>query len=87
MLVEKSDDLEKVGLKNIIVLLRREISQNPPLIQAALAFWDPSFNFFRFNCGMMAPTVLDVTQMLGLIPYGPQFDPAKDYTVPEGLSV
>ncbi|KAI8559972.1 hypothetical protein RHMOL_Rhmol04G0218400 [Rhododendron molle] len=86
MLAEKSDDLEKVGLKNIITLLRRGIPQNPPLIQAALAFWDPSFNFFRFNCGMMAPTVLDVTQMLGLIPYGSQFDPTKEYTHPEGFT-
>lgn len=86
ILAHRSDDLEKIGLKNIIILLRRGILQNPSLIQAALAFWDPSFNFFRFNWGMMAPTVLDVTQMLGLIHYGPPFDPTKDYPIPEGFT-
>ncbi|KAE9454988.1 hypothetical protein C3L33_13110, partial [Rhododendron williamsianum] len=29
--------------------------------------------------------VLDVTQLLGLIPYGPQFDPTMEYAVPEGF--
>lgn len=55
----RSNDLEKIDLKNVISLLQMGIPQNPSLIQAALAIWDPSFNFFRFNCGMMAPTVLD----------------------------
>lgn len=80
----RKDDLDKNRLKNVITLLRRGILQNPSLIQAALAFWDPSFNFFRYNCGMMAPTVLEViTQMLGLIPYGHVFYPSGNYCLPE----
>lgn len=74
MLITKKDHLEQVGLFDLFRLLKRGITQNPSLIQAALTFWDPAFNCFRFPSRMMAPTVLDVSQLIGLIPYGPVFD-------------
>ena len=40
--------------------------QNNPLIIAALCFWNPSFNFFQFNFGMLGPTILDICHSLGL---------------------
>ncbi|KAG5553388.1 hypothetical protein RHGRI_011314 [Rhododendron griersonianum] len=78
----KNDHLVKVGLKDLIRLLQSGIPQNPSLIHAALAFWDPSFNYFRFNYGMMAPTVFDVTHLLGLLPYSPMFDITATSSIP-----
>ncbi|KAG5552724.1 hypothetical protein RHGRI_010731 [Rhododendron griersonianum] len=74
MFTKKNDHLVKVGLRDLIRLLRNGIPQNPNLIHATLAFWDPSFNCFRFNYGMMAPTVFDGSHILGLLPNGPMFD-------------
>ncbi|KAI8529795.1 hypothetical protein RHMOL_Rhmol11G0001400 [Rhododendron molle] len=34
----------------------------------------------------MAPTVLGVSQMLGLHPYGSQLDPTNEYNSPEGFT-
>ncbi|KAG5561230.1 hypothetical protein RHGRI_004302 [Rhododendron griersonianum] len=82
MFTMKNDHLVKVGLKDLIRLLQSGIPQNPSLIHAALAFWDPSFNCFHFNCGMMAPTVFDVTHLLGLLPYGPMFDIIASSSIP-----
>jgi hypothetical protein len=78
----KGKELSDVGLSHIISLLRNGILQNPTLIHAALAFWDPSYNCFRFNCGMMAPTVLDVSFLVGLPPYGIFFDISSSTEVP-----
>jgi len=78
----KRTDLKGIGLWHIISLLRYGIPQNPALIHAALAFWDSSFNYFRFNCGMMAPTVLDVSFLTGLPPFGPMFDISNSIDIP-----
>lgn len=74
--------LEDVGLSHIISLLQHGILQNPTLIHAALAFWDPAFNCFRFNCVMMAPTVLDVVFLTRFPPYGSVFDITAATNVP-----
>lgn len=74
MFAQKSEHLEKVGLKNLLRLLRTGITPNPSLIQATLAFWDPSYNCFCFNYGMIAPIVFVVSHLLGFIPHGPLFD-------------
>jgi len=82
MLKLKKKELEDIGLLYIISLLQLGINQNPSLIHAALSFWDPSHNYFRFNCGMMAPTVLDVSFLVGLPPYGLSFDITSSTEVP-----
>ncbi|KAH7850597.1 hypothetical protein Vadar_000303 [Vaccinium darrowii] len=82
MFKAKEKELTEVGLSHVITFLQNGILQNPSLIHAALAFWDPSFNCFRFNCGMMAPTVLDVSFLIGLPPHGLFFDIALSTEVP-----
>ncbi|KAI8571045.1 hypothetical protein RHMOL_Rhmol01G0086600 [Rhododendron molle] len=82
MFTLKNDHLVKVGLKDLIRLLRSGIPQNPNLVHAALVFWDPAFNCFHFNYGMMAPTVFDVTHLLRLVPYGLMFDITAISSIP-----
>ncbi|KAH7861271.1 hypothetical protein Vadar_024062 [Vaccinium darrowii] len=82
MLKHKKTELEQTGLWHIISLLQYGIHQNPALIHAALAFWDASFNYFSFNCGMMGPTVLDVSFLTGLPPFGPMFDISDSIDIP-----
>ncbi|GMP25591.1 hypothetical protein CsSME_00002388 [Camellia sinensis var. sinensis] len=68
-------DLQELCLLDALQLARFSISEDPFLIPVALCFWNPSFNFFQFRCGMMAPTVLDICHLLGLFPIGTPFGP------------
>ena len=82
----RKEILDKTGLNHVLSLLRMGIPQNPKLIQAALVFWDPLFNCFRFNCGLMGPTVLDVAHITGLPVHGVQFDVTRDIKPPWDFS-
>jgi hypothetical protein len=50
------------------------------MLVAALHFFESSTNTFHFECGMMTPTLFDVTAMTGLSPLGETYDPARAST-------
>ena len=66
----KENIMRETGILAAIDLSVHEFKQDTHLIPAALCFWNPRFNHFRFKCGPMAPTVADVCNLLGLLPVG-----------------
>jgi hypothetical protein len=47
------------------------------MIIAAMHFFESSTNTFHFECGMMTPTLFDVSAITGLSPVGETYDPAN----------
>jgi len=47
------------------------------MLLAALHFWDSSANSLHLKCGMLTPTLLDVSAITRLKPTGENFDPSK----------
>ncbi|KAI5398847.1 hypothetical protein KIW84_064290 [Lathyrus oleraceus] len=48
--------------------------QSCGMLLAALQFWESSTNSFHTKCGMITPTLLDITAITGLKPTGKVFD-------------
>jgi len=61
----RAKTLHDMGIFRAMNVSRYTSPQNNPMVFAALCFWNPSFNFFQFNFGMLGPTILDVCQLLG----------------------
>jgi hypothetical protein len=47
------------------------------MIIAAMHFFESSTNTFHFDCGMMTPTLFDISAITGLSPVGEIYDPTK----------
>jgi hypothetical protein len=65
------------GIYDLIQLSRVGPKYHQEMLVAALHFFDSSTNTFHFECGMMTPTLFDVTAITGLSPVGETYDPAK----------
>jgi hypothetical protein len=65
------------GIYELIQLSRVGPQYQQEMIIAAMHFFESSTNTFHFECGMMTPTLFDVTAITGLSPIGETYDSAK----------
>jgi hypothetical protein len=65
------------GIYELIQLSRVGPPYQQEMIIAAMHFFESSTNTFHFECGMMTPTLFDVSAITGLSPVGETYDPAK----------
>jgi hypothetical protein len=68
---------QSYGIYDLIQLSRYDPQYQPELLIATMHFYEKSTNTFQFPCGMMTPTLLDVSALTGLRPLGETFDPAN----------
>jgi hypothetical protein len=71
------DFWKDAGLYELIQLSRVGPQYQQEMIIAAMHFFEGSTNTFHFECGMMTPTLFDVSAITGLSPIGETYDPAK----------
>ncbi|KAJ8534946.1 hypothetical protein K7X08_016674 [Anisodus acutangulus] len=62
----KKDEWRRMGLYDAIALSGFDLPCNIGLVYAFLGYWSTTANTFVFPWGMMTPTLLDVTAILGL---------------------
>ncbi|KAL6276347.1 hypothetical protein ACE6H2_019948 [Prunus campanulata] len=74
-----SDVWRRNGIFHAILLSKKEIELNPPLLGAALCYWDSTSNTFAFGPGPMTPTILDMAALFGFKPWGGNIDALGDY--------
>ncbi|CAL2229374.1 unnamed protein product [Prunus armeniaca] len=55
------------------------MNRDENLLAAALCFWNSANNTFDFHLGPMSPTLLDMAQIFGFMPYGRLVDVVGDY--------
>ncbi|KAK2409177.1 serine/threonine-protein phosphatase 7 long form protein [Trifolium repens] len=65
------------GIYELIQLSRVGPQYQQEMIIATMHFFESSTNTFHFECGMMTPTLFDVSAITGLSPVGEVYDPAK----------
>jgi len=63
-----------IGIFDLIQLSRQGPKYHNEMIIAALHFWNPSNNSLHLKYGMLTPTLLDVSGLIGLKPTGQSFD-------------
>lgn len=66
---------KKKGIHDLLMLSKEGIPQDLELLMAFLYFWKGATNTFQFPCGMLTPTLFDVTAIIGLRPTREIFDP------------
>jgi hypothetical protein len=71
------DFWKDAGIFELIQLSRVGPKYHQEMLIAALHFFESSTNTFHFECGMMTPTLFDVSALTGLSPLGETYDPAK----------
>lgn len=53
---------------------------NPTMLLVSIFFWEGSTNTFQFPCGMLTPTLFDMTAITRLTPLGENFTPTLETT-------
>lgn len=66
----KKDIWVKAGIYNAIMMSSGMPDPDTPILSALAFFWSTSINAFHFPCGMMSPTLQDVSFITGLRPHG-----------------
>ena len=66
VVVEKGEEWKKIGIFNMILLLKKEIPPNFGLLYGFFSFWNISVNAFYLSFGMISPTLHDVAAIIHL---------------------
>ena len=66
MVIEKGEKWKKIGIYDMILLSKKEISLKFKLLYDFLSFWNTSMNAFCLLFGMMSLMLLDVAAIIGL---------------------
>lgn len=64
-----------MGIFDLIELSKVGPAYCPNMLLASLYFWDDTHQTFHFGCGMMTPSLFDLASIVGLKPFGEEFDP------------
>ncbi|XP_058202904.1 uncharacterized protein LOC131317364 [Rhododendron vialii] len=60
------EDWKTMGIRETIELSQFPLDMNPELLAAAACFWSKSSNALVLHCGLLSPTVLDISHLTGL---------------------
>lgn len=63
------------GLFDLLQLSSVDLTYCPNFLVSCLYFWEGSTNSFHFPCGMLTPTLFDITTITGLRPTNNSFMP------------
>lgn len=71
----KSQVWKNKGIFNMIQFSKVGPGYCQSMLVSFLYFWDSTHNNFHFPCGMMTPTLFDITAIMGLNPTREPYDP------------
>lgn len=72
---KKSQVWKEVGIFDLIQLSKVGPCYCQTMLVSSLYFWDNTHHTFHFPCGMITPTLFDITAITGLKPTGETYDP------------
>nr|KYP48337.1 hypothetical protein KK1_030030 [Cajanus cajan] len=67
---------EEIGISEFIQLAKFDLHLfDPQMLLSAIFFWNRETRAFKFPCGFVCPTLLDIAAITGLAPIGDRFYP------------
>ena len=85
--IDKKEHWEAMGIDTLLELFRCGQPYSSSMLLDALHFWEGSTNTFHTRCGMITPTLLDVTAIIGLKPNGKFFNHTEADPLPIRFNV